>query len=279
MSSYFRGDQFVKTALGPAVPGALVFVCTQPAVVPPALSSITPNPTPLATLFADPGGLTPLAQPIVTDGFGHAFYYAAAGLYTVVVYWSSILQLTLPDQLIGNNGVGSISLQTSGFPNFDQGIENLIAGANITLTPDNFGGTTIDSTYALPLKTDGVLNADQTVENLISGVNISLSNSGAGTAINTAFGLLQTKRVVYTVQTADLTRGYLIIPVAWSAAFADLNYTISFSVVGPGSGELNLFPASIQDITTAGFNVVVWGLNDPVNFGSPVTIHATGIHD
>ena len=277
MSSYFRGDQFVKTPLGPAVPGAQVFVVNQPAVVPPALSSTTPNPTPLATVFSDSGGLNPLAQPIMTDGFGHAFYYAAAGLYTVAIYWNNILQMVLPDQLIGNNGVGSISLQTNGFANFDQGVENLVAGLNINLTPDNFGATVIDS--VLPLKTDGTLNADQTVDDLLSGVNMHLTNSGSGTAINTAFGLLQTQRTTYTVQAADLTRGYLIIPIAWTSSFADLNYTISVSVVGPIPGELSLFPASIQSITTAGFNLVVWGMTDNVDLDSAVTIHALGIHD
>lgn len=272
MATYFRGDQFVKSPLGPAVAGAQVYVCTQPASVPQA-----PAPSPLAALYADSGGISPLTQPLTTDGFGHAWFYAAAGIYTIAIYLNGILQLKLPDQLIGSNGVGSISLQTGGVPNFDQAIENLIAGLNISLTPDTLGGTTISS--VLPLKTDGVLNADQTEENLLSGTNIHLVNSGAGTTINTSFGLVQTKRLVYTVQAADVTNGYVAIPVTWATPFIDANYTVVFSVFGPGSGELNLFPASMQNVVASGLKIFVWGFNTAVNLGSSITLEVIGIHD
>lgn len=42
-------------------------------------------------------------------------------------------------------GGSSISLETNGTPNTDQAVLNLLAGSNITLTPDAFGGVTIDS--------------------------------------------------------------------------------------------------------------------------------------
>lgn len=91
---YFRNDGWVKSTTGPAVPGAQVWVCLQPA-------NLQIPPTPLANIFSDPNGLFPLAQPIITDGFGHYNFYAAAGLYTVLVALGGQLQQTYTDQLIG----------------------------------------------------------------------------------------------------------------------------------------------------------------------------------
>ena len=41
--------------------------------------------------------------------------------------------------------VGGQSFQTNSVPNAIQSIENLIAGSNVVLTPDEMGGTTISS--------------------------------------------------------------------------------------------------------------------------------------
>jgi hypothetical protein len=53
----------------------------------------------------------------------------------------------------GSDNVGSILLQTNGVSNPVQNVENLIAGANITLTADGAGGTTITSsaTASVPI--------------------------------------------------------------------------------------------------------------------------------
>jgi hypothetical protein len=99
--SFFRNDGWVKTSIGPAVAGAQVFVCAQPASVPNGLSELTPSPSPLATIYSDANGVTPITQPISTDGFGHYDFYVAAGLYTIAVYLNNVLQKTYPDQTIG----------------------------------------------------------------------------------------------------------------------------------------------------------------------------------
>jgi hypothetical protein len=276
LAAYFRYDAWASNPVGPAVIGGQVFVCSQPVQSSPTTLA-NGNPSPLATTYADPLGASALIQPVITDGFGHADFYVAAGTYTVLVYWSGVLQLVLPDQVIGASGVGSIQFETNGFLNTSQSVENLIAGLNISLTADSFGGTTIAST--LPLLTDGTPNADQTVEDLLSGTNIHLTNSSAGTSINTSFGLLQTKRVNYVVTLADLTRGYLIIPVLWTTIFADVNYTVKYSVQSPNASHLSCFEASIQSITTGGFTAVVWGITNTIVVGSTITIHATGVHD
>lgn len=145
-NTFYRYDTWVKSATGPAVAGAQIYVCTQPA------NTASVPPSPLAAIYSDSGGLVPITQPIITDGFGHADFYALPGLYTVIVALSGVIQSIYPDQSVGGVGTsggggggtgGSLSLQTNGVANSNQLIENLIAGTGITLTSDGSGGTTI----------------------------------------------------------------------------------------------------------------------------------------
>lgn len=99
--TFYRSDGFVKSSLGPAVPGALIFVCQQPANLPTSLTAAVPTPTPLQGVFSDPNGLVPITQPILTDGFGHYDFYVTPGTYTVAVYLSNVLQQAYEDQTFG----------------------------------------------------------------------------------------------------------------------------------------------------------------------------------
>ena len=58
ITNYFRMDGWVKSAQGPAIPGAQIYVCTQPA------NTVALPPSPLANIFADVNGLVPITQPI-----------------------------------------------------------------------------------------------------------------------------------------------------------------------------------------------------------------------
>lgn len=94
MATFYRRDDWVQDAMGNALSGVDVYVCTQPANT----GSIPPSP--LEQLYADPAGATPITQPVITDGYGHAEYYAAQGTYTIV-YWSpQIQEVVLVDQII-----------------------------------------------------------------------------------------------------------------------------------------------------------------------------------
>lgn len=272
-ASYFRYDAWMSNPVGPVITGAQVFVCNQPMQAAP-LTLALGIPSPLATTYSDPDGNLVLTQPAITDGFGHTDFYVAAGIYTVLLYWNGALHLILPDQVIGASGVGSIAFATEGFLNTSQSVENLIAGLNITVTADSFGGTTIAST--LPLLTDSVANSDQTVYNLISGANILLSG---GTTISTTIGRLQVGRTVYSVTAADIVRGYCIIPVLWASAFADTSYTLKYSVQSPNLSNLSCFEVSAQSVSAAGVSVVIGGITSTIVVGTQITIHALGIHD
>lgn len=94
MSTFYRRDDWVQDAMGNALSGVSVYVCSQP-----ANTGIIP-PSPLIQLYADPLGATPIVQPVITDGYGHAEYYADQGQYTIVYYSPQIQEVVLLDQVI-----------------------------------------------------------------------------------------------------------------------------------------------------------------------------------
>jgi hypothetical protein len=100
---YIRDDRYVTDALGRALAGADVYYCTQPATAPSAAP-----PSPLATTYGTSAGPA-ITQPIVTDGFGHAFTYLDPSItYTVVIYHELFGEnpVVLTDQTIAG-GTGS----------------------------------------------------------------------------------------------------------------------------------------------------------------------------
>lgn len=103
--SLYRTDGWVKSANGPAIAGASVFVCTQPANIVQATDPVTGvpvstwTPTPLASIFSDVNGLVPITQPIMTDGLGHYNFYATANRYSIVVMASGRVQQSYVDQV------------------------------------------------------------------------------------------------------------------------------------------------------------------------------------
>lgn len=94
MSTYYRYDSWTTDALGNAIAGANVAICSQPAV------TSTQPPSPLVPLYADSNGITPITNPLTTDGYGHAFAYMASGTYTVVTYSPQIATVILEDQVV-----------------------------------------------------------------------------------------------------------------------------------------------------------------------------------
>jgi hypothetical protein len=134
MATYFRTDGWVKSALGPAVPGAQIYICTQP-----ANTNIAP-PTPLATIFSDVNGLVPITQPIIADGFGHYDFYTSPGTYTLVIAYGGVVQQVYPDQNVAEGSPVSGSIVSS--------------DGSVAVTQDGNGNTnlavqTITSPYML----------------------------------------------------------------------------------------------------------------------------------
>lgn len=108
----FRLQGSVNAAYGPALNGVDVYICTQPAV------TTTVPPTPLATLYTDSTGGTPLANPVQTDGLGNWFAYLASGTYTVVLVDPNnrIPVTVFPDQAVTSPGGGTVTSVTLVMP-------------------------------------------------------------------------------------------------------------------------------------------------------------------
>lgn len=263
LTNYFRTDGWVKSTLGPAVPGAQIYVCTQPANI----AALPPSP--LATIFSDVNGLVPITQPIITDGFGHYDFYAAAGVYTIVVGLGGVVQQVYTDQSVGGasgtSGAGggtALVLQVNGTTTTNQLLLNL-AGQGSVVTADAGGGT-INITGPV-FQTSGATNTLQTKLNLTPGTGISLASDGlggvtitntlpataavpAGTNIIALPGLNTTFATQSTVNSTGATKSFvqyvpalslLALPAKWTVSILTISastvVTMQLVTCAPGS--------------------------------------------
>jgi hypothetical protein len=105
MPAFFRRDDWVTDAMGNALSGANVWVTSQPSNPAHFIKGKFVPPSPLVQIYGDAFGMTPLTQPVQTDGYGHAFYYVASGTYTITYFSPQIGIVTLPDQFIGGQAL------------------------------------------------------------------------------------------------------------------------------------------------------------------------------
>ena len=179
MNNYFRSDGWVKTTLGPAIPGAQVFVCTQPA------NTNSAPPSPLANIYADNAGLVPIAQPMLTDGFGHYDFYAEAGVYTLVIAYAGTIQEVYPDQsvgAVGSGGGGALTLEANGEALPNQVLLNFYSSdATVTFTADEDG----DGGLNLQAKGGGQFSTTGQVGFWGPGIISALGTSSSGGSVST----------------------------------------------------------------------------------------------
>ena len=125
--SAFRYQGTIQNAVGTALDGVEIYICTQPNTINPAAPSIPPSP--LASLFTDSTGLTPLENPVISDGLGNFFFYAASGQYTFVYYDSlqRIPTLVFPDIQVTSPGAGTVTSVGISMPG-----EFTVAGSPVT---------------------------------------------------------------------------------------------------------------------------------------------------
>lgn len=159
-----RDDRYVTDAQGNALSGAQVYYCTQPASTSPL------PPSPLATLYDDLAG-DPLANPVITDGFGHSVAYLDdSQLYTIVIVHPlfGVNPVVLIDQAIPATGGGGALTPFAGVP------IGTVNGTNRVFTLSN-GGVALTSP---PVYWTATFNGTTQVPGLtvtISGVNITYS--------------------------------------------------------------------------------------------------------
>lgn len=180
---FYRYDSWVRSTLGASVPGAQVYVCTQPANVGAA------PPSPLAAIYSDSGGLVPITQPMITDGFGHVNFYALPGLYTVVIAQAGLISQVYPDQSLG--GVGTtgggggapamgLLLEVNGAQLSSQLQQNLLSGTGIALTDAGNGGVQFANTGVTSITVGAGLSASGSTGNIL------LTNTSTGPSFGTS---------------------------------------------------------------------------------------------
>ena len=151
LPAFWRIDEFVKAANGYAIANGQVFFCTQPA------NTVAFPPSPLAQLYADPFGLTPISQPLVADGYGFVSAYVAAGTYTMVVALSNVIQNVYADQSYGLSSQ-QVVFETNGVPNPNQSVLNIVGAGDVSVTLNALGQTVVESTgFVLPGTGNGPL--------------------------------------------------------------------------------------------------------------------------
>lgn len=127
-----RAEITTQDGLGRALAGAAVYWLLQPATVP-----VSQPPSPLATVYTDITGDTPLTQPILTDGFGYAYCYLDdTVLYTLAIYHPlfGTNPLVYPDQAYGGGAGGGGGTTLTPFAGVPQGTVN---GVNTVFTVVN----------------------------------------------------------------------------------------------------------------------------------------------
>ncbi len=125
-----RDDRYIADALGRALAGAQVYWCSPQ----PASTAVNP-PSPLAPTFTDLTGDTPLVQPVLADGFGHADAYLDDQTLFTVVVWHPLFgpnPIVLIDQQISGGGGGGSTLTP-----FQGTLIGTVDGVNKTFTLAN----------------------------------------------------------------------------------------------------------------------------------------------
>lgn len=194
----------IQNALGQALAGVSVYFLTQPADV----TSLTL----LATVYADPDGVTELTQPLLTDGLGQYAAYLAPGVYTVVYVIPTSGTFSYPDQNIAVGG-GSPSTVT-----FDE----IGTGTNTTATMGVGSGGVLAATGS------GVIHATQ-----IKNVVVSSIPPGTGqvlTATSPTAASWETPSAGGGVTSLNTLTGALTLAVGSGLSISQSGSTITISI-------------------------------------------------
>lgn len=195
-----RYDLAVLDNVPRAASGAQVYVYTQATtgITPPTedgAGNTTPgswsaSATPIASIFKDAAGSQALSNPFHLDGNGNGWFYAAAGLYTVVIVGSTLAYPSiLVDQLLVAASGTSVSLKTNGSTNSTQSLLNLVQSGSITIS-ESGGNVTVTGTAAnITFKVNGTSLGSQTVVNFVNGTGIAFTDGGSGEVIATALSI------------------------------------------------------------------------------------------
>jgi hypothetical protein len=240
---FARFDGTIENAVGYAIAGAQVFVCTQPA----STGSIPPSP--LASLFSDNLGTIPLANPVTSDGDGNFFFYVAPGVYTFVYFdpFNRIPTQIFADQATAAAGGGTVT------------------GVGLTM-PAEF------TVSGSPVNSSGVIGVTKNNQN----ANLVYAGPSSGPAAAPAFRALASSDLPAGVGTVTSVQGNLTLnnpvlsgsvsggPITTSGTLAlvlsFVNFLANTFLAGPtagGSGPPSartLVPADLPGLSAISFS-------------------------
>jgi hypothetical protein len=252
-------------------------------------------PIPLASVFADSLGLTPIVQPIITDGFGHFDYYAASGTpYTEVVVNNGKVQANYQDQVPMGATLGP------SLPPFPGDPTMFLNGTGVFSVPAGGGGGSVTSVFGRAgvvvaavndydfsqlsgLLALGQIPAGGSPTTFLRGDGSWATPAGAGTVINT--GVLTLNAIILGNAGVDIKAG-VVLP---GSASVFLDGTGAFSTPPVGSSttvnnQVANYVAVLRDaenivtMNVAGANTFTVPPNSSVAFpiGTTLTIIQIG---
>ncbi len=221
---FFRYDFTITNAIGEALPDVVAYVCTQP-----ANTSVIP-PSPLATIYSNSSG-TPLVNPVIADGNGNGFFYAASGLYTILYDdpFDRIPVQIYPDQNVptpgsggGSGTVTSVALTTPAFLSVTGSPITVAGTIALTLTNQNanlvFAGPSSGGAAAPTFRT--LVSADLPAGlGTVSSIALTLTGSALFTLGVTGSPITTSGTLALTVNfTNQAAHAFLVGPATGSSA-------------------------------------------------------------
>ena len=176
-AAFAQGSQranVVQGDTGQAIAGANIWVCA--GMVLPVYGS-TPACTPTAAIYSDPTLMTPITQPLISDGLGNYSYFGVAGTYTEVItgpmiagYTSTIVLPCAPSSpTAGCGGSAGNPASPSGSIQF-----NNIGAFSASILSQDSGATTITDTGNMSVQ--GAHATVNTASN--GGFNLNVNGTG-----------------------------------------------------------------------------------------------------
>jgi hypothetical protein len=249
--STFRRDGTVSNAVGLAISGAQVYICTQP-VTTSIVAPIAIPPAPLASIFSDPAGAVPLANPITSDGDGNFFFYAAPGTYTVIFFdpFNRIPTQVFADQVVLAPGGGTVtSVGMTG--------DGTVFAASVPGSP-----VTVSGTLAPAL-------ASQVVNKVLAGPASgpsaaptfrSLVTADLPAGVGTVTSVQGTLTINNPILTGSLTGGPITVSGTLALTLSFANQPANTFLAGPttgGSGPVSarvIVPADLPGLSATAFS-------------------------
>jgi len=235
----------LQNSTGQIIPGATVIVLSGTVSGSEAVNTSTMPGTPLATIYSDPYGASPINQstsPLVTDDLGNFTFWAAPGYYVLQIYGNGVPGQIVNRKFVPGQIISGISLGAGGTGTFNTITVSGGGSLSGTFTGNpTFSGNVDFSGSVIAKEIETVLYADQ------------FPGSDIGAKINNAIAALP------TITSGQTYSAGIISLVGYSGQSVTQTTTVNLnspwvSIIGPGSGSLMINYTGTGDAFRATLN-------------------------